>query len=230
LEEATMTVQIPLRLQGIDLRDADAYDRVDPDLSGLFWEAIEGVSLAVVLSEEPRPAAIGEAIDWARRIRKLLPAVRAVEVYDELVSIPDIAVRTAVGAEAARLWAAGKRRSSLRPFPAPRQVVGGGSGGRTMSLYAWREVVSWVRDVIGIDPEEDIEFLTDEELAHLNAELADIAAAPAWRALDVKPEQILFDVHYGYPDGVFLPSDSFDHDDGGETTDDGYRVMMQATC
>ena len=179
-----MTVKIPLRLRGLDLRDANAYTHIAPDLAELSWEANGGVSLAVVYSDDQFPVAA--AADWARRVAKLMPGVDVAEVHDELVSVSDIAARAGVAAEAARLWAAGKRRASLRQFPAPRQVVGRGSGGKSMSLYPWREVVSWIRDVIGIDPDEGIDYLNDAEHAYLNAELAaNAASAEAWHPIDV---------------------------------------------
>lgn len=192
-----MTVKIPLRLRGLDLRDADAYDRIDPDLAELSWEANGGVSLAVFYSDDPPAIAAGEAADRARRIAKLMPGVRVADVHDELVSTSDIAVRAGVAAEAVRLWAAGKRRASLRPFPNPRQVVGSGSGGKTMNLYAWREVVSWIREVIGTDPDDGIDYLNDAQLASLNAELADPAPAAAWHRIStfsIETERIIADV------------------------------------
>jgi hypothetical protein len=105
---------------------------------------------------------------------KLMPGVSVAEAHDELVSMSDIATRASVAHEAVRLWATGKRRSSIRSFPIPRQVVGNGSGGKTMNLYAWREVVCWIREVLGTDPDEGIDYLSDTEYAHLNAELAAI--------------------------------------------------------
>jgi hypothetical protein len=189
-----MTVKIPLRLRGLDLRDVETYDRIDPDLAELSWEANGGVSLAVFYSDDPSPVAVETAADWARRIAKLMPGVSVADVHDELVSISDIAARTGVAAEAVRLWAAGKRRASLRPFPAPRQVVGSGSGGKSMNLYAWREVVSWIREIIGTDPDEGIEYLTDAQHANLNAELADITKAAPWHPIYVETERIIADV------------------------------------
>jgi hypothetical protein len=153
-----MTVKIPLRLHGVDLRDPAAYDRIDPELSDLFWMSNGAVSLAVVLDEEGLTQATAAAADGARRIAKLMPGVFVAEVHDELV----------------RLWASGKRRMSLRPFPTPRQVVGSGPSGRAMALYAWREVASWVREVLGTDPDEGIEYLDDRAMADLNAELVAI--------------------------------------------------------
>jgi hypothetical protein len=206
VEEAKMTVKIPLRLRGIDLRDVEAYDRIDPGLDELFWEANGGVSLAVMYSDESVSVAVRDAVDWARRIAKLMPGVTVADVHDELVSISDIAARAGVAAEAVRLWAAGKRRTALAPFPAPHQVVGGGSGSKTMSLYAWREVVSWVREIIGTDPDEGIEYLTDAQLADLNAEVATIMAAPGWQPMSIDAERIIADVQQMCATGTALAS------------------------
>jgi hypothetical protein len=65
-----MTVKVPLRLQGIDLRDTEAYDRIPPELEELFWMANGAVSLAVVLSDIREIAAAADAAEWARRIVK----------------------------------------------------------------------------------------------------------------------------------------------------------------
>ena len=43
-----------------------------------------------------------------------------------------------------------------------------------MSLYAWREVLGWIREVLGSDPEDGVDYLGDIERVHLNAELAAI--------------------------------------------------------
>ncbi|MGH3305868.1 MAG: hypothetical protein ACRDOK_30260, partial [Streptosporangiaceae bacterium] len=207
-EETAMTMKIPLRLRGIDLRDADAYARIDPQLAELSWDANGGVSLAVVYTEDQSP--VEASAEWARRIAKLMRGVEVTEVHDELVGISDIAARTGVADEAARLWAVGKRRSSVRSFPLPRQVVKIGSGGRSMSLYAWRDVVSWVRDVLGIDPDDGIDYLDDAQHAHLNAELADIAVSAAtWHPISSGVTSITRDLptaNYADPAGADLPS------------------------
>lgn len=192
-----MTVKIPLRLRGLDLRDVEAYDRIDASLDQLSWEANGGVSLATFYSDDPSPIAMKDAADWARRIAKLVPGVSVAEVHDELVSLSDIALRAGVAAEAVRLWAVGKRRAAIRPFPSPRQVVGSGSGGKAMNLYAWREVLSWIRDVVHVDPDGGIEYLTDAELAMLNAELADMALSAGWQPIiefRIATERVVVDV------------------------------------
>jgi hypothetical protein len=75
-------------------------------------------------------------------------------------------------------------------IPRPRAVVGTGTGRKTSNIYAWPEVVSWVREVIGIDPDEGITYLDSHQHAHLNAELADLVDSvgiagqverPGWR-------------------------------------------------
>ena len=190
-----MTVKIPLRFQGIDLRDPEAYDRIDEELALLFWTSNGAVSLAIVFSDDPASVAITDAGDWSRRIANLMPGVSVAEVHDELVSIADIAARAGVAHEAVRLWTIGKRRASLRPFPTPRQVVGAGSGGKTMNLYAWRDVLSWIREVLDSDPDEGITYLTDHEYAMLNAHLAAIRSETnEWHPIAVENEKIIADV------------------------------------
>lgn len=197
-----MTVKIPLVVRGLDLRDPSALDRIDEDLVELDWKSNGALTLAVVYSDATRGAAISEAADWARRIHKLMPGVRISGVHDELVSVSDIAARAGVAPEAARLWATGQRRASAaNPFPAPRQVVGTGSGGKSMSLYAWREVVTWVRSALGIDPDEGIEYLDDASLADLGADLA--GARPpvgGWQPMQVTPLTLLDRVPTGDED------------------------------
>jgi hypothetical protein len=179
-----MTVKIPLRLQGIDLRDPEAYSRIDDELDELFWTCNGAVSLAVLLSDDPASVAIAGAVDWASQIAQFMPGVFVAEVHDELVSISDIASRASVAHEAVRLWTTGRRRASFRPFPAPRQVVGTGSGGKSMNLYAWREVLSWIRDVLGTDPDEGVIYLTDREHSILNAQLAEAREEFCWDVSD----------------------------------------------
>jgi hypothetical protein len=108
-----MTVKIPLRLQGIDLRDAEAYERIPPELEELFWMANGAMGLAVVLSDDREAVAVAEAAEFARHIAKHMSNVLA-EVYDELVSVSDIATRAGVAPEAVRLC--GQHASAGRRF------------------------------------------------------------------------------------------------------------------
>lgn len=171
-----MTVKVALRLDGLDLRDIESYARIPAELAEVFFQANGGVSLAVVYSDSATP--VEDAADCARLIGTLIPGAAVVRAHEELVSIPDIAARCDVATEAVRLWATGKRRTTLRPFPQPREVIGFGAG-RTMSIYAWAEVVEWVRVVLGFDPDAGIDYLDDQQYAQLNAELSDISARVA---------------------------------------------------
>lgn len=170
-----MVVKVPLRLRGIDLREVGAYNRIaGPDFTELFWMSNGGVSLAIFFANDP-DSAVSDAEGWARSIAARLSGITVAEVHDELVSVSDIAARASVVPESVRLWASNKRRNAGSwPFPSPRQVVGTASGGKPMSLYAWREVLSWVRGAIGTDPDEGTDYLSDAQYASLNAAIATI--------------------------------------------------------
>jgi hypothetical protein len=184
-----VSVKIALRLQGLDLREIEAYERIPAELTELSFRANGAVSVAVLYTDSPTPVA--DAADWARLIGTLMPDVRVVRVHEELASVSDIAARCGVAAEAVRLWAAGRRRASaLQPFPAPREVIGLGAGGKTMNIYAWAEVVEWIREVLGMDPDNGVRYLDDRQHAQLNTKLSDIARpgsgdADGWQSLDI---------------------------------------------
>lgn len=164
-------VKTPLLVRGLDLHDDATYDRIDGELVELDWKAVGPVTLAIVCTESGDPVA--EAADWARRIAATLDGVSVVGLHDELVALSDIALRCGMSAESVRLWAAGKRREMGLAFPPPRQVVSVGS--RSMSLYAWRDVVAWVREVVGFDPDEGVEYLDDLQIARLGLKIAELA-------------------------------------------------------
>lgn len=73
-----------------------------------------------------------------------------------------------------------------------------------MSIYAWAEVVEWVRAVLDFDPDAGIDYLTGRQYAQLNFELSDIAAhvaagtADGWRPL-VVTEQVTAQVSQSGP-------------------------------
>lgn len=55
-----MTIEIPMQLHRLDLRRDDAYDSIHPELSELFWISNGPISLAVLFSDAPAPAAIAD--------------------------------------------------------------------------------------------------------------------------------------------------------------------------
>jgi hypothetical protein len=165
-----VAVKIALRLSGLDLRAVESMLRIPDELAELGFQARGPISYAVLYAECDSPA--HEAADWAREISKQMPGVRVAGVYDGLLGMAQIAVRCTVAPEAVRLWAAGKRRSAVRPFPAPREVIEQGRSGKLAPLFTWPEVLTWVRDVLGTDPDEGVTYLSPRQVADLNAELA----------------------------------------------------------
>jgi hypothetical protein len=125
-----------------------------------------------------------------------MPGVRVAEVHDELMGIPGIAARCGVTHDLVQAWTAMRPRAYRRPFPAPRQAVDGGLGASLIRLYAWRELVGWLREVIRIDPEEGIDYLDDEQHAALNAELAVDPSQPGWHPINVEMEGTITDVEH----------------------------------
>lgn len=159
-----MTTKVSLRLSGVDFRDPAAFEQLPAELEDVMFEAVGELSLATLFLDGPAPEL--EALTWARRIEETLTGVEVAGLHDELVSLTEIAARCAVGAEAVRLWASGRRRAQLRAFPAPAEVIGA-AGGKLMHLYRWRAVVGWVREVLDRDPEEGTDFLDDAATTHL---------------------------------------------------------------
>lgn len=155
-----MTAKIPLRLTGIRLTKPDDYACIPEVLQrGMFWESDCGVSLVTVFA---RPgAAVSTAASLAARIPDLMPGVRAAEVHVELVSTGGISHRAGLVPETVRLWA-GHMPPRPEPFPAPWHE----------GLYAWHEVLTWIRATLHIDPEPGIEYLTSLQRAELNLRLA----------------------------------------------------------
>lgn len=165
-----MLVRFALLLRGLDMRSADDRARIPEHLQDLAFEASEELTYVVVICDDREAARV--ATDIARRIERSLVGVSVIAVHDELVSLSDVADRAEVAHEAVRMWAAGKRRATGRAFPLPRQIVGADRASRSMKLYAWREVVSWIREVVQLDPEDGMGFLTDAQIAEVNACMA----------------------------------------------------------
>lgn len=180
-----MPVKVALRLSGLDMRDVAALERIPAELAELSFRAKGPVSY--VLLHLDRPAA-HEVAEWARKINKLIPGARVTGVYEELLGMAEIASRCGVAPEAVRLWAAGKRRASVKPFPQAREVIKQGASGKLAPLFAWSEVLAWVREVLHVDPEDGVAYLSAVQVADLNSELAHLDDGPdehdTWNPLD----------------------------------------------
>jgi hypothetical protein len=162
-----------LRLCGIDLRHVDQYDRLGPELGDINFEAVGDLTLATVLADGPD--VVTAAVTAARLIEHSSPGVTVAGVYRERVGLSEIAERLGVGREAARLWAAGLRRSK-RSFPAPHDVTA--VGGRLSSQYSWGEVLDWARcEGLADDLSAEVREATVEQLAQFELRLREVRVA-----------------------------------------------------
>lgn len=162
-----METKIVLQVRGIDLEDDETLEAIAQHLDDLGWESAGGIVTAVLYTESSNP--IAAAVAAAQNIQKVVPGCMVVRADDQLVSIGDIADRLGVTSEAVRLWSAGKRRAEMRPFPSAHAVV---SQRRTMmKLWTWGEVLEWLRAEYRLDPEQDVRYLSADDIARLNVEL-----------------------------------------------------------
>ncbi len=173
-----MTTQVHLTVEGIDIGSPTTRAAIEgSDLVDLAWTSNLGL-LTVTCFVEHGQHPVADALDWARCITKTTGG-RVPRAFDELVATAEIAARCDVTTEAVRLWTSGRRRTGS-PFPLPRQQVAIGQA-RTMRLYAWRDVVAWVRQTLGVDPEDGDGFLSDRQLADLDNDLAVAYFEDEWR-------------------------------------------------
>ncbi|MEU0971358.1 hypothetical protein ABZ357_40350 [Streptomyces sp. NPDC005917] len=101
-------------------------------------------------------------------------------VDEQFVSLADIATRAGLSHEAVRLWAAGKRRTEDDPFPKPRAQVG--QGRTATKIWAWPEVLAWLKDHYHLDLEPGTAYLTTQQVTRLNA-LLQQHPQPGWQPL-----------------------------------------------
>jgi hypothetical protein len=161
--------KIVLNVQNVDLADDRTLATLAEHLDDLGWESIGGQVTATLYTDAPD--VVGAALDVAHAIEKHLPDSTVMRVDEQLVAISDIADRVGMSSEGVRLWTTGKRRKVGLPFPAPRGHL---SQGRTlMKVWAWADVLSWLRSQYRLDPEEGVHYPSNREIAHLNAALCD---------------------------------------------------------
>ncbi len=162
-----MNSKIVLSVRGVDLDDPVTLDTLGQHLNDLGWESVGEQVTATLYTDSSDPVAA--ALDVVSVIEKVLPGAAVVRVDEQLISVGDIADRLGVSTEGVRLWTVGKRRTS-DAFPAPRAQV---SQGRTlMKIWAWADVLAWLRAEIQLDPEVGVHYLSDREVAELNNELS----------------------------------------------------------
>jgi hypothetical protein len=162
-----VNTKIVLNVRNVDLNDDETLATLAEHLDDLGWESIEGKVTATLYTDSAD--AVGAALDVAHSIEKHLPKAAVVRVDEQLVAVSDIADRVGMTSEGVRLWTAGKRRNVGPAFPPPRGQV---SQGRTvMKVWAWADVLCWLRAQYQLDPEEGVRYPSDREVAELNAAL-----------------------------------------------------------
>lgn len=161
-----MKTSYSLRLCGIDLRNLDEYDRLGPELEGIYFEAVGELSLAEVVVDSPHGAA--RAVAAAQLIERHAPGVSVAGPFRQRVTVSEIAERLEVGREAVRLWTLGRRRSK-RTFPAAQEV--NTAGEKFTYRYSWAEVALWARGEGLWSPVEDVLPASESELSEFEVQL-----------------------------------------------------------
>lgn len=175
-----MNTTITLHVDGVDLNDVPTLIATDEHLDDMAWASVDGLTTATIYMEDGSDP-VCSTIEAARRIRNHLPNARPVAVHEELVSATDISHRIGVSRETVRTWA--EKLRGTQDFPSPRGSVGGGTRGAT-KVWAWADVVTWLRDSRHFDMDES--FPSREEIAEINVSLARVLQPVdhAWRAIN----------------------------------------------
>ncbi|WNO65375.1 hypothetical protein RPQ02_16985 [Streptomyces sp. AM2-3-1] len=160
-----MKTHIPLIVHHVDLDDDGTAEQLALHLADFAWQETGGQVVATVFTASSDPVA--DAAAAALCIRRLLPQASVERVDEQFVSLADIAARAGLTHEAVRLWAAGKRRTAGAPFPAPRAEVG--QGRTATKIWAWPEVLVWLKAHYCLDLEPGTAYLTAWQVARLNA-------------------------------------------------------------
>lgn len=169
-----METKIILIVRNVDLNDNETLATLAEHLDDFGWASVDG-QVTVTLYTESADV-VGAALDVAHAIEKHLPTATVVRVDEQLVAVSDIADRVGMSSEGVRLWTAGKRRTTGTAFPSSRGQV---SRGRTpMKVWAWADVLCWLRAQYQLDPEAGVRYPSDREVANLNAALCSRADEP----------------------------------------------------
>ncbi len=131
----------------VDCLDASDPEQIDRLFSGGCGDAVPVFRDGVTTIGFAREAAVASDALWSAvdDIERSVPGARVVHLDDDLVNLTEIAARSNVKRQAARLWAEGKRRNG---FPKPETWVG------DMRLWRWSDVYEWLRG-IGRPVDED---------------------------------------------------------------------------
>lgn len=163
-----MPRKVSLRVVNVDLDDETALERIAAHLDDLFWSEVDGrVYVDLFVDESDLVCA---AVDVACRIHTNLLGARVDEVDDDLVGIPDIALRTGLNRETIRSWVNATRGPGR--FPIPVGSLGGGQRG-SAKIWRWREVNEWLRSNFSLGDKFD--YPSQAEIAEINAQLSQLS-------------------------------------------------------
>ena len=128
--------QFTFVVSGFDINDDDQLDA----LHNAFEDVSASVSvgrteLSFVVDAGSAQSAL---ISTYSQLRHILPQTQFLYLDEDLVAVPDIAVRTGRTAESIRLLTTGERGAG--EFPTPVGVLGGGS-----RLWRWSDVCTWFK-------------------------------------------------------------------------------------
>ncbi|OLT23040.1 hypothetical protein BJF81_11625 [Ornithinimicrobium sp. CNJ-824] len=157
-----MLYKVVLRLAGVDLRAPQDWEVFGEGTKDVHLEADGPLSLATLYAESAQEV-MARAAGFAALLKVQASRASVAGVHDELASVATIASRVGLGPEAVRLWVQGERRGEA--FPRPVQIVG--TGAKPQQLFSWREVLDWVRENVGCDPEQGVAYLSASQLAEL---------------------------------------------------------------
>lgn len=133
------TYTVSLVLEGVALTD-DVIDVLVDAIGDVVPAAVGGVVTVTAPIEAPSEESAAFAL--IERVRSVLPDAVVVRLDQDLVSIPDIAVRTGRTRESVRQLVDGKRGPG--GFPAPVGTVGD-----SIRVWPWAVVADWFRVALG---------------------------------------------------------------------------------
>lgn len=154
--------EIEIQVTGVDMRDPNTVSKIG-ELSEYMWSTNGDLVTFTVFSES---TPIDDSVRALRRLACHMPEARPIRVYEEQVTIPEIANRVVVSREAVRKWVDSPDTSN---FPAPVQRYPGRERG-DMRVWIWRDVVAWLKNEKAIDLDGDLpDFAT---VTAVNAHIA----------------------------------------------------------
>lgn len=139
-----MTVDVELRVTGVDLDNETTGEILGKDFPDTAWEENSGLVTVTVFAEQDE--LVESVVGQAHQLEAALPGLKVLGVFRDLVPITAIAHRVGLSREGIRKW------TMESDFPTPASVLDPGS----VKVWPWSEVIDWVRDSRGVDLEDRV--------------------------------------------------------------------------